>query len=139
MAIPTSELVYPMVALFCWTFLVMLRNVQVRVFAVLRGELTNEYFELFAGAEPSKTIVKTGNHLRNLFEFPILFYAATISIIVTGGSDSAFLILAWVYVGLRIGHTLVHLTVNKVPPRFLFYILSNIVLLALWLRLAIQL
>jgi hypothetical protein len=136
MEVISSDLVFPMVSLFFWTFLVMLRNVQVRVHAVLRGELTNEYFELFSGAEPSQTIVKTGNHLRNLFEFPLLFYAAAITIIATGKADSVFLVLAWAYVGLRVGHTLVHLTINKVPPRFLFYILSNIVLLALWLRLA---
>jgi hypothetical protein len=135
MEVISSDLVFPMVSLFFWTFLVMLRNVQVRVHAVLRGELTNEYFELFSGAEPSQTIVKTGNHLRNLFEFPLLFYAAAITIIATGKTDSVFLVLAWAYVGLRVGHTLVHLTFNKVPPRFLFYILSNIVLLALWLRL----
>ena len=42
------------------------------------------------------------------------------------------IVLAWVYVGLRIGHSLVHLTFNKVPVRFLFYILSNVVLLGLW-------
>lgn len=138
MTVQASDLVYPMVALFRWTFLVMLRNVQVRVLAVLRGEHTNKYFELFVGAHPSDTIVKTGNHLRNLFEFPILFYAASLAIIATNRSDLAFLILAWSYVGLRVGHTLVHLTLNKVPVRFLFYILSNIVLLILWLRFATQ-
>jgi hypothetical protein len=52
-----------------------------------------------------------------------------------GISDGAYLILAWSYVAFRIAHSLVHLTINKVPPRFLFYFLSNLVLLALWLKL----
>ncbi len=136
MSQPTFELVYPMVALAGWTFLVMIRNVQVRVSAVLRGELTNEYFEVFRGAEPSETVLKTGNHLRNLFEFPLLFYIAGLTIIITAQTDSLFVNLAWTYVALRVAHSLVHLTFNKIPPRFMFYILSNLVLLVLWVRLA---
>jgi hypothetical protein len=131
----SPTLIYPMVAMFGWTFLIMLRNVHVRVHAVLRGELSNKYFELFTGAEPSATLVKTGNHLRNLFEFPVLFYVASLAALVMGISDGAYLILAWSYVAFRIAHSLVHLTINKVPPRFLFYFLSNLVLLALWLKL----
>jgi len=38
-----------MLAMFLWTFAVMVRDVQVRVRSVLNGELTNEYFELFQG------------------------------------------------------------------------------------------
>ncbi len=122
-----------------WTFLVMLRNVQVRVGAVLRGELTNEYFEVFRGAEPSELVLKTGNHLRNLFEFPVLFYIVCVLILVVGLVDPWFVKLAWGYVALRVAHSLVHLTFNKIPPRFLFYILSNLVLLVIWVRLAVQL
>jgi hypothetical protein len=133
----TSELIHAMTAMFGWTFLVMLRNVQVRVAAILRGEVTNEYFELFSGGEPSELVVKTGNHLRNLFEFPLLFYVAALAALVTAESGSLFVLLAWTYVGLRMGHTLVHLTINKVPPRFLFYIASNVVLLLMWVKLAL--
>ncbi len=132
----SSDLIYPMAAMFGWTFLIMLRNVQVRVRSVLRGELSNEYFELFAGAHPPEVVVKTGNHLRNLFEFPLLFYAAALAAMATDRSGTAFLALAWTYVALRIAHSLVHLTINKVPPRFLFYFSSNIVLLVMWILLA---
>jgi hypothetical protein len=31
-----------------------------------------------------------------------------------------FIVLACCYVGLRVGHSLIHLTVNKVPPRLFF-------------------
>jgi hypothetical protein len=133
----TPELVYPMAAMFGWTFLIMLRNVQVRVAAVKRGELTNEYFELFSGGQPSAPVIKTGNHLRNLFEFPGLFYAAVLAALLAAESGPLFLGLAWSYVGLRVAHSLVHLTINKVPPRFLFYILSNVVLLLMWAKLSL--
>ena len=131
----SSDLLLPMTAMFGCTFLIMLRNVQVRVRAVLRGELTNEYFELFSGSEPPEIVVKTGNHLRNLFEFPLLFHAAALAAIATAQSDPTFVVLAWSYVASRVAHSLVHLTINKVPPRFLFYILSNVVLLVMWVKL----
>jgi hypothetical protein len=72
-----------MLAMFLWTFLILLRNVQVRVSAVMKGQLSNEYFELFRGAEPSEAILKTGNHLRNLMEMPPLFYIVALAIMVT--------------------------------------------------------
>ena len=135
----TYALVYPMMAMFLWTFLILLRNVQVRVSAVLKGQLSNDYFELFRGAEPSEVILKTGNHLRNLMEIPPLFYIVALAIMLTQHTDRFFVMLAWSYFTFRVGHGLVHLTINKVPPRFLFFILSNVVLLAMWVRLGVLL
>jgi hypothetical protein len=54
--VQNDNLFYPMIAMFIWTFLVMLRNVQVRVNAVLHGELTNKYFELFAETSPPRLL-----------------------------------------------------------------------------------
>jgi len=127
-----SALYYPMLAMFLWTFAVMLRNVQVRLRSVLRGELTNEYFELFQGGEPSDVVKKTGNNLRNLFEFPVLFYIVITVAMTSQRSDVLIHILAWLYVSLRVGHSIVHLTFNKVPARFSFYFASNLALLILW-------
>ena len=62
MRIYNPELFYLMLAMSVWTLVVMLRNVQVRVAAVKRGELTNKYFELLKGAEPPESAQRTGNH-----------------------------------------------------------------------------
>ncbi|MDH3444376.1 MAG: MAPEG family protein [Deltaproteobacteria bacterium] len=137
MEVQSHSLFYPMLALFIWTFLIMLRNMQVRLGAVLKRQLTNEYFELFRGGDPSETILKAQNHLRNLTEVPPLFYIVGLAVMVAGKTDSLFVILAWSYVALRVGHGMVHLTFNKVPPRFAFFILSNLVLLAMWGRLGL--
>src|SRR5574342_202357 len=110
---PTNyDLVSPMLAMFLRTFLNLLRNVQVRLAAVLKGELTNKYFELFRGAEPSEVIMKTANHLKNLMEMPPLFYLAALAIMATERTDQWFVILAWGYVALRLCHGVVHLTIN---------------------------
>src|SRR5688500_13024354 len=112
MRIYNTELFYPMLAMFLWTVVVMLRNLQVRVAAVKRGELTNKYFELLKGAEPPEAVQKTGNHFRNLTELPPLFYIICLTIMFMGRTDVNFIILAWSYVALRIGHSIIHLTVN---------------------------
>ena len=135
---PSHEPSYPMFAMFPWTLTVMLRNVQVRVDGVLKGDLTNEYLELFRGGKPSDVVIKTGNHFRNLTEIPPLFYVVCLAILFTQRQDVIFLILAWIYVALRIAHSLVHLTFNKVPPRFSLIALANLALLAMWVRLAVS-
>ncbi|MGH8002477.1 MAG: MAPEG family protein [Brasilonema sp.] len=123
-----------MLAMFIWIFFVMILTISVRVYELAKGRLTNEYFQLFQGAEPSQAIVKTGNNLKNLMEFPPLFYAIALLIMLSGKSDEVFVSLAWIYFGARLGHSLVHLTINKVPLRFMFYAISNIVLLTMWVR-----
>ncbi|HUD00037.1 MAG TPA: MAPEG family protein [Candidatus Polarisedimenticolaceae bacterium] len=139
MRIYNTELFYPMLAMFLWTVVVLLRNMQVRVAALNRGELTNKYFELLKGAEPPEAVQKTGNHFRNLTEMPPLFYIICLTVMFLGRTDVFFIMLAWSYVALRVGHSLIHLTVNKVAPRFFLFAASNILLLIMWVRLAVVL
>jgi len=131
-----TVLFYPMLAMFSWTFLVLLRTLQLRLSAIGSGAVKAEYFETFDGAAPPKAMVKANNQLRNLAEFPPLFYVVCLAAMVTEQSDTVFVTLAWAYVALRVGHGIVHLTINRVPPRFLLFFLSNILLLTMWLRLA---
>lgn len=127
----------PMLAMFLWTVIVSLWSLAVRVSAIRRGVLDNAYFELFDGSEPPPAVLKAGNNLRNLAEFPPLFYVAAILVWLAGLADPVFVALAWTYVALRVAHSLVHLSFNKVPPRFTCYFLSNLALLSIWLRLAL--
>jgi len=41
--------------------------------------------------------------------------------------------LAWIYVGLRLLHSLIHLTRNIVVYRLLVFALSNVVLVTIWI------
>jgi hypothetical protein len=45
--------------------------------------------------------------------------------------------LAWIYVGLRVVHSLIQATVNAVMARFAVFVASSVVLLALALKAAI--
>ncbi len=133
-----SELFWPMFALFLWTFLVALRNLQVRISAVRSRQVRQSYFELMQGDAP-ELVIKTGNHVRNLMEVPPVFYIALLLVMLAGKVDDLFIWLAWGFVAFRVLHSLVHLTFNNVMTRLAMFLVSNLLLLAIWVRLALLL
>jgi hypothetical protein len=78
------------------------------------------------------------DNLRNLFELPVIFYALALYLYVAGRVDSPYLSMAWIFVVLRILHSLVHCTFNKVLLRFGIYVVSALVLWAMVLRALVQ-
>lgn len=78
------------------------------------------------------------NAFHNQLEMPMLFYVAVILAIITSAADDSMTALAWIFAILRVVHAVIHTTYNKVPHRFIVFILSNLVLLAIWVRLALH-
>ncbi len=76
------------------------------------------------------------NNLKNLFEMPVLFYAAVILSLVLVVQDPVLVWLSWAFVGLRAAHSFIHCSYNDVNHRFAAYAASCMVLLLIWLRLA---
>jgi hypothetical protein len=68
----------------------------------------------------------------NQFELPVLFYVLTILSIITRHADLIFVLLAWVFVVLRILQAFVHVTSNNVRYRGLYFIAGAIVLTIMW-------
>lgn len=66
----------------------------------------------------------------HLVEQPTLFYATLLIIAVMGAHDFDVL-LAWIYVAIRIVHSIWQATVNRVPVRFVLFALSTLCLVAL--------
>lgn len=65
----------------------------------------------------------------------MLFYAWAALVIATGHATAALATRAWVYVALRVVHSLIHCTYNKVVHRFAMFIASLVVLIGLWIAL----
>jgi hypothetical protein len=84
---------------------------------------------------PARFAAENYNHQ---FEAPVLFYVLCLSAMITGLGTEYSVMLAWVYVGLRIIHSVIHCTYNRVLHRFAAFSLSNLVLIALFLTLAID-
>lgn len=69
----------------------------------------------------------------HLMEQPTIFYAAVV-IIALMGADEASVLAAWIYVALRIIHSLWQALVNRVPVRLAIFTLSSLALLYLAYR-----
>ena len=123
---------YPMLALIGWTFVILLLMGKRRIAAVQAGRVHAREFALGESATVPVDCTIVNRHYMNLLEMPLLFYAVSIVFYVTGRADAVALALAWGYVALRLVHSAVHLTYNRVFHRLLAFAFSNFALIALW-------
>ncbi|MFM6832409.1 MAG: MAPEG family protein, partial [Novosphingobium sp.] len=79
---------------------------------------------------PAQVQWKAHNY-NHLHEAPTLFYAVTLLLAVAGQGNGTSVTAAWAYVALRVIHSLVQVTVNKVAVRFALFALSSVALIAL--------
>lgn len=84
------------------------------------------------GVLPDEINWKAHNYA-HLMEQPTLFYA-TVVILAIMGPTVLDVALAWGYVVLRVVHSIWQATVNRVPVRFVMFVLSTLCLAALALR-----
>lgn len=79
------------------------------------------------------TINWKAHNFQHLMESPTMFYALVVIIAIMGAA--AFdVTMAWLYVALRIIHSVYQATINKVPVRFSIFLLSTLVLVYLAYR-----
>lgn len=71
------------------------------------------------------------HNYNHLMEQPTLFYACCIALVILGDGSDISRYLAWGYVGLRIAHSIVQVTSNRIAVRFPIFILASLCLLAL--------
>ena len=130
-----SPILAPVVALVAWTLVMMLWMIVTRFAAMrrkgisLKGRVGSRSGSL-EGVIEDQVNWKSHNHT-HLHEHPTLFYAIALSLALMDFGGGINLYLAWAYVGLRIAHSLVQVTVNIVMYRFLLWILSGFCLIAL--------
>ena len=131
-----SPILVPVVVLVAWTLLVMLWMLVARMgeFRRLGVTLTNipdgsRGVDLEGKAEASAQW-KSHNY-NHLMEQPTLFYAIaiTLALMDMGGGINHW--LAWGYVGLKVVHSIVQATYNRVIHRTTLFALSSLCLIGL--------
>ncbi len=127
-----SAILQPIFALASWTGLVLLLIPLVRIRAVRRGQVVANDFKAGESASVPVAVSIPNRNYMNLLEVPVLFYVVCLLLYTTAGSSPAVVLLAWSYVVLRIVHSAVHLTYNKVTHRLTAFGASNLVLILLW-------
>ncbi len=72
----------------------------------------------------------------NQFELPVLFYVLTILVVITQKADLVFVLLAWVFVVLRILQAWVYVTGNNIRYRGAYFAAGAVVLTIMWVSFA---
>jgi len=134
MTIESVHIFFPMIALVGLTYSVLLLIPFVRIRAVRNGAVDADDFKFGESIRVPPDVSIPNRNYMSLLELPILFYAVCLSLYVTRRVDDAAITLAWAYVGLRVVHSAVHLTYNRVVHRLLVFATSNVVLFAIWVR-----
>lgn len=125
----------PMLALISWTFVMWFWLYVTRIPAMRRAGLDPKVIkrkdELDVLPVKVKQVADNYNHLH---EQPTVFYALVVYSHLVGVADGLNTELAWVYVVLRVLHSLIQGTVNFVPLRFAVFAASSLVLMAITAR-----
>lgn len=131
------DVIYAMFSMVILTAIVGVMTAYSRIKSAYAGEIDPRYFRLMSQYKVTDVVAKFGRNLDNLFEVPVLFYAAGVTALALSLNDQLFLLLAWLFVVLRIIHTIIHLTYNQPMHRFAPFILSFLCVVGMWIRLII--
>ena len=136
-----SPLLAPVVALVGWTLVIMAWMAVTRFAAFRKMGITlgnippGSRGVNLEGKAPDEAQWKSHNYM-HLMEQPTIFYALAFFVVLAGHDGGLAVTLAWAYVGLRVVHSLVQVTVNRVIVRFSIFTLATLCLMALTLHAA---
>ncbi len=133
-----SPIIAPIIALAAWTHIMWAWMYATRIPAIQASRMRFDP-EAPRGEQmatlPPKVRWKADNY-NHLMEQPTVFFAVALASALLAPDDCFAAILAWVYVALRVAHSLVQATINVIVLRFAVFALSSIALIALTLRVA---
>ena len=134
------QIFVPMFCLIFVTLIVWVYMYARRIPFILAARLRQDQMtpsELARLSPPA--VANPSDNLKNLFEIPTIFYALILYLYVTHQVDGTYLVAAWVFVGFRVLHSLVHCTFNHVLLRFWLYATSTVALWFIAIRGALEL
>lgn len=135
-----APIIMPIIALVLWTLVMQAWMVITRLPAMTAAGLEPQAAERtrdLADKLPRKVQWKADNY-NHLMEQPTIFYALALALALAGAGSGLNLVLAWIYVGARIVHSIVHATVNIVLYRFSVFAVGTLALLVMAVNGAIQ-
>ncbi|KAK4546290.1 hypothetical protein LTR36_001967 [Oleoguttula mirabilis] len=137
--IPSQPLLTPVIALVVWTFVM-----EAWMYALRLPALSKYHIDTSPAMTTASMNAKIPRHLQwpadnynHLHEQPTLFYAVALALNQLGVDDGVTVGLAWMYVGLRVVHSVVQASRNPIMVRFQVFAASSFVLLGLTVKAAI--
>lgn len=131
----------PAIGLMIWTMVMWVWMYVTRIPAMSRASVDLDRL----ARDPDSTLDRTlpaevqwkAHNYNHLHEQPTLFYAVAVVLAIVGQGDGTTALLGWIYLGLRIVHSLVQATANRIQVRFVLFALSSLVLIALIMKAAL--
>jgi hypothetical protein len=125
-----TSILTPVLALVIWSLIVWIWMYATRLPAIQAARIDPDKAK-FPGAldvlpDRVRGVADNYNHL---MEQPTIFYALVFYAYLTSGNDLINIMLAWSYVALRVVHSLIQGTVNRVLLRFTVHFISTIPLM----------
>ncbi len=129
------DILQPTIALMIWTMIIWAWMYATRIPAMQKAQVDVDSMVKDPDASLDRSLPASvqwkAHNYNHLHEAPTLFYAVAIVLAILGHGDGMNAFLAWIYVGLRVVHSIVQVTANKVMVRFILFALSSVVLIAL--------
>jgi hypothetical protein len=143
---PISAILGPVVALAAWTMIMWLWMYATRLPAMSRAGIDGTSMVGTTGGSLRDDLIAKGetrptwiaDNYNHLHEAPTVFYAIALTLAMIGQGDNLNATIAWVYVGLRVVHSLVQVFGNRVIIRFGLFVLSSLALVMLVVHAAIS-
>ena len=126
-----QAVLFPLFVEVAVTFVLAFWLSALRVDAIRSGRVHPRDIALREPTWPTR-VLQVGNAYHNQLELPLLFYVLTILSIITRHADLLFVLLAWVFVILRLARAYVHVTDNRVSRRGMMFFAGLIVLAVMW-------
>ncbi|MEQ8403675.1 MAG: MAPEG family protein [Oceanicaulis sp.] len=127
-----ATILTPVLVLASWTLVMWLWMYATRIPAMNKAGINpaklKEKSELDVLPRGVRQVADNYNHLH---EQPVVFYALAVYSHLVGVETSVTIGAAWVYVIVRIAHSLWQATVNFIPVRFALFALGSIALIVI--------
>ncbi len=133
-----QSLVLASASLVFLTFLVGLRLVYVRVREMRERRISPQSVATSGERAARLADSRASDNFNHLFEVPVLFYALTATALAIGHIPDWLPVLAWLFVVLRVLHSLIQCSYNKVMHRFPVFLAGFAVVIVMWAGLALS-
>jgi hypothetical protein len=135
-----QDILHPVAALAVWTMIIWIWMYVTRIPAMQKiSGLNPNAMVGGTGADLDKALAGSkvqwiAHNYNHLHEAPTVFYAMALLLAMIGQGNGLNATIAWIYVFLRVAHSLVQILWNRVMVRFLIFALSSLALMALTLH-----
>ena len=131
----------PVIALAAWTMVMWAWMYWTRIPALTAAKVDPDALARDPDVKLDKVLPPQvqwkAHNYNHLHEAPTVFYAVALVLALVGEGDGLSALLAWLYVVLRVIHSLIQAIANRVVWRFAVFVISSVVLTALVVRAAV--